>query len=308
MKKIPLPIRLFSVLLGLVLPAFFAVAAFANNAVVIDGVAFSVTKVTYGQWTKPQPASSERLADSAGKEFPAIPYVAISFAMDNKNTTKKIDLGWKIECKLFDEFGNRYRAMKRPDDYQASLLSISKNFPSLYPGEQYKETVFFEAPIKDARTMKLVVASADLKLSRPVELVFATDTIQPMPVELLAVKKEVVSDVKPAGAITVPPAAESAEIMITSPEQGVVWDQGQSARVQIELPSGPMPRNIIVIGFDNTFNDVSPARNNVYDINVPADQPPGEYLVNIIAHWPDERISSATLRLFVKDATPLGVI
>ena len=198
--------------------------------------------------------------------------------------------------------------MARP--YKTAVLSVSKNFPSLYPGEQYGETLFFEAPIAKARTLKLLIASQSLKLSRPVELVFERDQIPeqgPGP-EPVSARETSAQTIQPASSFPEPVLSGPFEIKIVSPDPGVVWDQGQSARVEVTVSGRQLPKNIILIALNNTYNDPSPKTNNVYDINVPLDQTPGEYLINLIAQWPDGSTSSAVLKFFVKDATPLGIL
>ena len=283
--------------------------SFAARSVNIDGILFSVTAISYGEWSKPRHHMVNDMVEHTDNNGEALSYIAISYSIKNNNESMKLDLGGKIEYKLSDEFSNRYRAMRKPDNFRDSVLSISKNFPSLYPGEQFKETLFFEAPIANAKTLRLTLASDELKLSRPVELSFDPGLLSQSADPSLSATTTDSPDIQPVNT-KYPDSLSSGPsvIKIVSPDPGVVWDQGETARIQVVVGGGRLPKNIILVAMDNTFNDPSPKQIDTYDINVPQNQPPGEYLINVIAQWPDGNTSSAVLKFFVKDGTPLGIL
>ncbi|MBF0594154.1 MAG: hypothetical protein HQL22_04235 [Candidatus Omnitrophica bacterium] len=274
---------------------------------VIDGIAFSVKKISYGQWSKPRQHLINDMIDHIDQNGEALSYIAIAYVLVNYTNSRKLDLDGKFQYQLADEFGNRYRLMRKPDDYKSPVLTVSKNFPSLYPGEQYGETLFFEAPISSAKNLKLGIISDDLKLSKPVELKIPLGTpIQQ--VSTTSVTKDPDQLTKPinmAKPFTI--GGVPSRIKIVSPGNGVVWDQGQSARIVVSYMDHRIPKKVIVIAFDNTFQDYAPVAENIYDINVPSDCAPGVYTLNLIAESTNGEISSALLTFYVKDATPLAI-
>lgn len=293
--------HIVSFLISRSIPAFIfaflltAAPAFADTSTDIDGITFGIKNVSFGEWAAPRYHMVNDLVDHAGQpETTTLSYIAISYAITNGTGSKKIDLDGKTLYALFDEFGNRYRPMRKPGDFKSSVLTVSKNFPSLYPGEQYGETLFFEAPIAKAKELKLSIEFETFHPSRPIELTFSRDAKDPSPAERPRQEQPVKTGLS--------------EISIAAPQPGIVWDQGQSARVEVHVSGAQIPKKIIMIALDNTFPDPSPTNDNTYDLNVPFDQPPGEYILNVIAQWPDGSTSSSTLKFYVKDATPLGIL
>lgn len=297
------------VYLGLILTAIFVPAtvcraAFAQQPVNIEGISFNITKVSYGQWVRPRQHLVNDMVDHLGNDGETLSFIAVSYTIENGTPSRKIDLDGKFSYKLTDEFGNRYRALKKPDNFKDSVLAVSKNFPSLYPGETFGETLFFEAPVGNANVLKLLVASDELKLSGPVELFIqrssSSAAVRPDQKQTLSTEAETAPSLS-----SIP---GSSAIKIAYPDSGVVWDQGQSGRVQVAIQGAVIPRNIMLVALDKNFNDQAPKPTNVYDINVPVDQSPGDYMLNVIAQWPDGSTSSAVLKFYVKDSTPLGIL
>ena len=290
-------------LFSLVLLAFSlsAAMAFADKPEVIDGISFSIDKVSFGQWSKPRHHLVNDMVNHIDQDGERLQFIAITYTLTNTNEAKKIDLDGKSTYRLIDDHGNRYRVIKRPSDFKDPVLIVSKNFPSLYPGEKFGETLFFEAPVSAAKALKLGINWENLRLSKPAEL---TIPLNKNDAPTAVIKQLEPNDPnEPQGA-----SAIAQDIQIISPKPGAVWDQGQSTSIQVASLGEGIPRKIIVIALDNTFQDLKPKKNNVYDINVPFDQPPGAYTINIIAEWSNGEISSTVLTFYVKDAAPLGVI
>jgi hypothetical protein len=87
-------------------------------------------------------------------------------------------------------------------------------------------------------------------------------------------------------------------------------NQGDVIHIRVVSSGEKPPRKIIVVALNTYFEDKSPAFENVYDLNVPLDQAPGNYVVNIIAEWagprPDKNITlSDTLSFDIHEAIPL---
>lgn len=285
---------------------------FAEMRSTVDGVEFKIEKISFGQWAKPRHHLTDDMIEKSSQGNEKLSYIAISYSLTNQNSQKKIDLDGKFSYALFDNFGNRYRAMRKPDDYKSTVLLVSKNFPSMYPGEVYGETLFFEAPISLARSVTLNIGAEGLRLNRPVELMIplnANGPIDNVPVKSLADDK---SKVVPghSQAITSPQIASFSpdKIKIISPLPGVVLEQGQVARVQVSSVNGRLPKRVIVIALENIFQDNSPRSDNVYDLNIPANQIPGSYMINIIAEWPSGEVTSAETPFYIKGDAPLNIL
>jgi hypothetical protein len=313
--------------LSAVFTFLFAGSSFAQNEVTVDGLSFNVQSVSYGKWSKPRHHMVNDMVKHDSEADETLSYIAVAYVMTNTNDTRKIDLDGKFDYKLFDDFGNRYRPMRKPEDYNAAVLTVSKNFPSLFPGEKYGETLFFEAPISTAKEIKLTINLERMQLSKPVELVFSTEALPgdaPYPQEFVSFKDRTPIKQKsfsphqslPAPVAT-PVAApqpqveltdkviEGPKIIISSPLRGTILKQGESVHVRVESLSEQVPKRLIIIALDNTFDDVAPKKSSVYDINVPSDQAPGAYMINVIADWPKGEISSALLEFSVAEAIPL---
>ncbi len=297
------------VLTAIIVLLFFIVSqSLADETVVVDSISFKINKVSYGQWSKPRHHMINDMVEHKNLGSEELSYIAISYTMTNMNKTKKVDLDGNFNYSLFDNFGNRYRPMRKPDNFKTSVLIVSKNFPSLYPNEVYGETLFFEAPIPTANNLMLSIASENMKLSRPVELSFTPEeaTNQPI-VNIEDILKQSDQEIRTTNnALIIPLGAP--EIAILSPQSGVVWDQGETARLEVTSKGDQKPKKIILIALDTTYLDSEPQKKNIYDLNIPFDTKPGSYTANVIAEWPSGDISSTFLSFYVKDSTPLDIL
>jgi len=282
----------------------------AASSVVVSGLRFSVDEVTQGRVAKPRYTLNNEKTDHGIVDQGPLAYIAISYSIKNENNARKLDLGGKIDYKLVDDLGNKYHGLRKPEDFKNSTLKISKDFPAFYPGDVYAETLFFEAPVVAARKLKLVIAMPDARLGRPVEVPFDIDNrIASLP-EPEQVVSPVVPPVSPQIVPSDPvpsPVLTGAPVQILSPLPGTLWERGQVARLQVAVTGG-VPRQILVLALGNTFEDRAPAAVNVYDINVPLDQKTGKSLINVIAEWPDGKVSSATVSIRLKEALLLDAL
>jgi hypothetical protein len=252
-----------------------------------------ITNVTLGDSPKPALPPAEARTENAPAETMTPSYIAITYEIANTSTTKKLTLDHDRKSRLIDEFGNEYREIKAPDGYNRPAAHIAKNFPSLYPGEKQTVAIFFEAPIPAAKKLKFTTAANDLGLARPVELfIDIADRRALMPIKIKG-------DDQPA-----------LGIRIVDPPSGTILKQGDVVHIRVITIGDKPPQKIIVITLNTYYEDKSPAFENVYDLNVPLDQAPGNYLVNVIAEWsgttPDNTTTlSDTLSFDVREAVPL---
>jgi hypothetical protein len=275
---------------------------------------FSFIPVSHAEDPNKQPVaiviSSVFLNDLAGSPAPSentkienpLPsadqplYIAINYEITNITTTKKLNLEGNRDLRLVDEFGNEYRQINRPEKFNEPVIKPSKSFPSLYPGENYAETVFFEPPITAAKGLKLIVNAKSLRMDKPAELFID------------------VSDrslLRTSGKESIHPP--SVDLRIVDPQNGTILNQGDVIHVRVMASGDKPPKKIVVVALNTYFEDKSPAFENVYDLNVPLDQEPGNYVINVIADWagsrPDNNITlSDTLSIDIHEAIPLPTL
>ncbi|MBF0485126.1 MAG: hypothetical protein HQL16_01300 [Candidatus Omnitrophica bacterium] len=266
---------------------FFAVLfttppLFAQESVTVEGCNFAVQKVEFGKLKPRQhPGPGDLTAEQIDKNDDSLTFIAISYRFINSNENRKLDLKENFRFSLSDEFGNQYRQLKKPDEYARPVLFVSKNFPSIYPGETYGETLFFEAPIDQASVLKLGVEASAIGNSQPVELKIFLKGLR-----RLDTKKKIT---KP---LPLPESKSLAEgplgIKIAFPEQGHIFNPGDLIHLKV-LVSGPnIPKRIIVDALEHTLEDNVPARENVYDIVIPSNQASGQISLSVIGQWPEE--------------------
>ena len=252
-----------------------------------------VTNVLLGDSTVTTPAPANAKIENPLETTMPISHIAITYEITNTSSTRKLTLEGNRKALLFDEFGNEYRKINVPADYGQPVVKVSKNFPSLYPGENYTETIFFEPPIPAAKKLKLSVNVNDLGMEKPAELsINIADRSS-----LLSVRKKSFDP-------------STLDIRIVDPPNGMILGQGDVIHIRIMAAGDKPPQKIIVIALNTYFEDKSPSFENVYDLNVPLDQAPGSYVVNVIAEWPgttseNNTTLSDTLSFDVQETVPL---
>ena len=231
--------------LFLILTSFFmtTTAFTAPSAKTADGLSFTVKDAALG-----------------GTD--AVRYISVDLAIYNETDTQKIDFEEALNGALADEFNNHYRAVTKPSDYKGMEESKPPRFPSLYPGESYGKTLFFEAPVVKAKTLKLDVRSPVKGMPDPVKIEFTAPRNYP-----------------PVTSI----------IEIAEPEDGAVVMAGDVFRLSVETNADKVPQNILIVAFGKTLEDKAPSEKNDYDIVIPGETPVGESSISVIAHWTDPR-------------------
>jgi hypothetical protein len=223
-------------------------------------------------------------------------YIAVSYEITNTITTKKLNLEGNRELLLIDEFGNEYRQINRPEKFNGPVIKPPKSFPSLYPGERYTETVFFEPPIAAAKGLKLIVNAKSLRMDKPAELFIDISDR---------------ASLRTSGNKSIIPS--SVDLRIVDPQNGTILNQGDVIHIRVMASGDKPPKKIIVVALNTYFEDKSPAFENVYDLNVPLEQEPGNYVINVIANWAGSRSDnnitlSDTLSIDIKETVPLPAL
>jgi hypothetical protein len=274
------------------------ILCFCSPAVVHAGkpsnrtISIVVTDVSISDTAKPVVPTADNRAVNPSARIVMPPHIAITYEITNSSTTRKPTLDQNRKTRLIDEFGNEYRQIKLPNINQF-ITRMPKNFPSLYPGDTYTTTVFFETPIPAAKKLKFICSAVDLGLTKPIDLfIDITDRSTVTPIQI----KD--NDQPALG------------IRIVDPPSGTILNQGDVVHIRIMAKGDKPPKKIIVITLNTYFEDKAPGLENVYDLNVPLNQTPGNYLVNVIAEWPgttaENNITlSDTLSFDVRETVPL---
>jgi hypothetical protein len=195
----------------------------------------------------------------------SIKYILIDFVLSNESDTKKINFDHRFDFILSDEFGNRYRTLPRPENYNSHLEKVPFNFPSIYPGEGCAKALFFEAPIAKATRLKLEIRGPFEGTEDPLELEF------PAP-----------------GAGPEGPSM----IEIASPENGDVMIASAVFSLHVRVNSNELPFKIIIVAFGKTLEDGEPSKDNTYNVTIPGDTPQGPASISVIGYWTDPKNGS----------------
>ncbi|GEM_PF-5496081 len=221
--------------------------AFAGSpSIDAGGFGFDVQSVSIGDWE--------------GKR-----YLVIFFRFTNKTPSRKVDLDRAFQYTLSDNLGNHYRQLPVPKDYTKPLDELSPNFPSVYPGDACATTLFFEAPVPKAASLKLDVLADIIGLHTPVGLEFSLGRYAD--------------------------DGDNNAIDIASPGNGDVFAPGDMFPLHVRIRSAAAPHKIIVVAFGRTFEDAAPGVDNTYTITIPSGCPAGESGISVIGKWDTPNIS-----------------
>ena len=239
-------------------------AAFDNYALTID-------HAEIGYWLK-QPNADENTAGTVRQQETddgRVEMIAVTYQLNNNSSNKKINFRDNFRFHLMDEFDNEYVELDKPLDYTRPVRFAPSRFPSIYPQEVFKETVFFEAPIKESRTLKLLVKRGKNDASPTVEI--------PVPVDKIMVydnkRKQLAASQQYPGL----------RIVIPSSETPV--KPGELVHMHVLVHGVKGPDSVVVVALDTTFEDLNPGKNNVYDLNIPENQAPGPLSASVIGRW-----------------------
>lgn len=247
----------------------------------IDGIEFSVVNVDRAtRQQKRYHMQTDWVKKETAPEGTAVEYIAITYQLANNNPTKKINMDSSFQFHLLDEFENQYRKMAKPDSYEEPILFADKHFPSIYPNENFKETIFFEAPIDTATRLTLLIKANPLGEGKIAKLILPVRE-QSSPESEITIH----SDDVPSSDAAVPVIAnnEPRWVRIIYPSTGHLINRGEATQIHVETSGNPT--NIIVATMGTSFYDAHPQRKNVYDVRVPFGYYTGALSVNVIAEW-----------------------
>lgn len=123
----------------------------------VKNVELSYLTVKEGEYIKSYPSTLQE------KNSKKVKMIAISYEFINDTGNKKIDLSQNFQLSLTDDSDNKYNSYPALEDYDISRTSIKpEHFPSIYPGESYGETIFFEAPIGIAKYLLLNIDATNI--------------------------------------------------------------------------------------------------------------------------------------------------
>lgn len=204
--------------------------------------------------------------------------LAIRYRFINNNVTKKVDLGEKFKFSLSDEYGNLYRLNPAPADYPHVVRVNPPRFPSLYPGEELEEIVFFEAPIPHSSFLFFNIDPVPIGPALTVKI-----PMQQVGREIPYAKiEEIVPEEAP-----VEPKIISDFLKIRSPQENQIVYKGEAIKIDVELGGGlGVPESIVVTSPDYTLRDLSYGLH--YSVIVPPEYPKDSMTVVVIAKWPGE--------------------
>jgi len=193
--------------------------------------------------------------------------LVVTFEMVNDSSTRKVDYERPFKFTLRDEFGNVYRSVPQPKDFSGTVFEPGKNFPSIYPGEHFRQKLFFEKPVETSRRLILTV--------KP-ELKGAPETVD---LALPPVRRNL-----PPLSRGRMPKEKDLRIETLLPEKTV--RPGQSVPFRIILSGDLLPPEKIFLFLPRSVYEDEKLLYQ-YRVNISADQPPGELTIVVMAKWGD---------------------
>lgn len=255
-----------------------------------DGMDFAVSRTTTGSWEKSRHHLANDWVSHLPEDNKKLEYLAVSYTLTNNNENRKLDLTEGFEFSLQDEFGNIYRRIKKPAGYSEPVMLVAKNFPSLYPGETYGETLFFEAPLAKASRLSLIIDATSIGIKDKVALPVDRNTRPDK--NLLPARPQKAQEPEiplPSGNISSHPVipGEGCPLDITAPENGTTLEAGRFVRIQLNVEPEQIPDHIRITGPGFSAGHQAPKARNTYDFTIPAEHPPGIYAISASAEWRD---------------------
>lgn len=252
----------------------------------INGVHFSIVDVDRGERLKKRyHMQNDWIQNEAvSAEGVEIDYIAITYQLLNANPNKKINLDKSFQFHLLDEFENQYLKIPKPDSYDQPIMVTDKHFPSVYPNETFKETVFFEAPISTSKRLTFLIKASPLGEAKVAKLII------PVEKSLTVAIPEVQNQLKAQG-IEVPVQTDSIvgtsrasrSVSIVFPATWTPINRGDPTQLHVSVSGNP--DLIIVAALGTTFQDKNPQSENVYDLRIPFGYHTGPMNISVIAQW-----------------------
>ncbi len=251
-----------------------------------DGITFLISQVHVGEWTKETEGSLPESETVNFKLQQKVPMLAVTIDLINKSSSKKLDLTQKMQYELNDEFGNAYDQLKIPMEYTDPVIFPNKNYPSLYPNEKFRQTIFFEAPIKSSQNLNLSILAKNLGMEEEILL--------PLPEEVIGAITEYYNSEK---------TFSDNDLLVLTPQPGTKVYTGEVVNIEVKIKEGlQSPQSVYIISQDYTLEDERLIYK--YKLKIPADQVLGPFTVLVIAKWntkPEKTLLSKTILLEVID-------
>jgi hypothetical protein len=135
----------------------------------INGLVFIVNEAFV--WRRP--AGNVTVSSSP----PASPAsFGITFNLINALMTNRVDVDGNFSFSLVDDSGNKYKAMK-PSGYPLQLKVTPERFPRIYPGESYRETVFFEPPSDEMKYLLFTINATSVGIKKEISVKIPADEV-----------------------------------------------------------------------------------------------------------------------------------
>lgn len=191
--------------------------------------------------------------------------LTVDFEMTNISGTRKLDYGRPFEFMLKDEFGNIYRRMPAPEDFSGEVFEPGPHFPSIYPGENVRQKLFFERPVEASRKLFLTIEPGMKDAPPVVELALPP-----------------VRSVLPALSKGRMPTEDDLRIVTLWP--GLEVRPGESVPFRIILSGDLLPPEKIFVFLPRTVYEDEDLIYQ-YQVAIPDDQPPGMLTIVVVAKW-----------------------
>ena len=263
-----------------------------------NGLLFIVKEAVLGEWLSMEQTQSLAIFSPPPKE--AAPFLALRYDFINENPQKKVDLSDPFEFTLTDEFGNVYRQLQKPFNYPETTQFLNSSFPSVYPGERYGETVFFEAPIQSSQMLYFHIGTRNIGDEHHVVIKIPRSRVVSVDESFyrrLDVAKKQAADEK----------NQIGPIKIVRPKNGITVEPGETVHVEVEVPKNSrQPDNIFVMIPEYVLKDSE--LHYSYDLKVPATQTDKQLTVLVIGQWllgEKEEILSDSIVLKIVDSSAL---
>lgn len=122
-----------------------------------------VKEIRLGHWSPAQKILNQIIPYTLGDkenqvtDNKKVTMASISYEFKNGTKDVKMDFGdLSGNFSLTDNIGNKYYAYSKPKDFHDPNTK-PEHFPSIYPGESYADTIFFEPPVKGAQYLLLKI-------------------------------------------------------------------------------------------------------------------------------------------------------
>ena len=234
-------------------------------------IRFSIADSFIGMWS----ADSNFVTNDPGEtnksfeKIKKIPALVINLDLSNKTKIKKFKLDKTYEFFLQDEYGNEYRQITTPFDYDFPIYYPNTHYPSLYPGESYRMTIFFEPPIRSSKILTLLVKEVASDV---------TGTMSPVSVFLPTLKIKNIKTIRQEVKHT--PTYDDLSFYVINPREK--YNPGDIVKVRVHFSKNILkPDRVFIITANHNLEDKDQIYK--YDIRIPEKTQSGEFSIVVLA-------------------------